>query len=235
MSATMREVDPSGSSPSTPMFPTCQVSHSGASQAKLAPMIADNVLNFWLGTLDPDGLASDVQVARWWRKDAAFDALVRTTFEATFHAVTRGEHETWRETAQGRLAYVIALDQFPRNMYRDTADAFAGDARALEAAREGIEVGHDRALFGHQRLFLYMPFMHAETLADQQRSVGLLTAFRDESSGKLRATLEDNVRFAEAHRDIVARWGRFPHRNAQLGRVSTEEERVFLQGPNSSF
>lgn len=194
-----------------------------------------DVLDFWIGPLDPDGLASDAQAARWWRKDAAFDALVRERFEPTFRAVLAGAHEAWRESADGRLAYVIALDQFPRNMYRDTAQAFAGDARALDAAREGIAVGHDRVLLGHQRLFLYMPFMHAETLPDQERSVALFAAFRDETSGKLRSTLEDNVRFAEAHRDIVARWGRFPHRNAQLGRTSTPEELAFLREPNSSF
>lgn len=198
-------------------------------------MHPNDVLDFWIGPLDAEGLSNDTHAARWFRKDLAFDAEVRTRFEPTLRAIMEGACADWCDRPEGRLAYVIALDQFPRNMYRDTAAAFSGDKEALATARAGIEFGHDRLLRGVQRVFFYMPFMHAETLVDQNRSVALFTAFRDETSGKLQRGLADNVRFAEAHRDIIARWGRFPHRNAQLGRPSTPDELTFLQGPNSSF
>lgn len=194
-----------------------------------------DVLALWLGPLDADGLATPERAARWWRKDPAFDAVVRQTFEPTWERAMAGALDDWCGTPPGTLAYVIVLDQFSRNMYRGTPQAFAGDARALEAARDAIARGDDRALRGHERLFLYMPFMHAEDLAAQERCVALLAAFRDESQGKLRDELSENLRFAELHRDIVATWGRFPHRNAQLGRSSSPAELEFLKQPNSSF
>ena len=138
-------------------------------------------------------------------------------------------------TPRGRLAYVIVLDQLSRNMFRNSARAFEGDEQALEAAERGIELGHDRALRGDERVFLYMPFQHAESLAVQERGVALYRAFRDETHGALREHLTENVSFAERHRDIIAQWGRFPHRNAVLGRESSAEERDFLEQPGSSF
>jgi uncharacterized protein (DUF924 family) len=130
---------------------------------------------------------------------------------------------------------VIVLDQFTRNAYRDSAQAFALDGLALTTAEEGITLGHDRLLQGHERMFLYMPFMHSEDLATQERGVALFRAFRDEASGALRKELDNNLRFAEQHRDIIASWGRFPHRNQVLGRLSTDEELEFLKQPGSSF
>jgi uncharacterized protein (DUF924 family) len=194
-----------------------------------------DVLSFWFGPLDGHGLAQDAFAQRWWRKDAAFDAEIRTSFLATWDAIMRDQREAWLDTAHGRLAYVIVLDQFSRNMYRGDASSFDGDIRALDAAREGIDRRHDRELHGHERLFLYMPFMHSELLADQDRCVALLTQFRDESEGALRGTLEYNIGFAHQHRDIIARFGRFPHRNAVLERTSSAEEILFLQTPGSSF
>jgi uncharacterized protein (DUF924 family) len=194
-----------------------------------------DVLAFWIGSLDEDGLASADSAARWWRKDSGFDAAIRQTYEPTWERAMAGAHEDWQATAHGTLALVIVLDQFSRNMFRDTPQAFAGDARALAAARAAIARGDDRALRGHERLFLYMPFMHSEEKAAQETCVRLLSAFRDESTGRLREQLEQNVKFAELHRDIVVKWGRFPHRNAQLGRVSSPAELAFLKGPNSAF
>ncbi len=193
------------------------------------------VLALWFGPLDAEGLAEPARAERWWRKDPAFDAAVRQTFEPTWERAMAGAHDDWRATPEGTLAYVIVLDQFSRNMFRDTPQAFAGDARALETARDAIARGDDRALRGHQRLFLYLPFMHSEELATQERCVALLCAFRDESQGKLRDELSQNVKFAEAHRDIIAKWGRFPHRNEQLGRASSPEELEFLKQPGSAF
>lgn len=173
----------------------------------------DEVLRFWFA--DPD---------RWWVKDPAFDAEIRDRFGALHAAIERGEHEAWLDTPRGALAYVIVLDQFSRNIFRGTPGMFAADARALAATNAAIARGHDAALSPQERGFLYMPLMHSEALADQDRSVALFGAL---GTGQLD--------YAERHRDIVRRFGRFPHRNAILGRASTPEELEFLTQPGSSF
>jgi uncharacterized protein (DUF924 family) len=183
----------------------------------------DALLSFWFGPLDAEGRADAAHRERWFRKDAAFDRELRERF-GTLHAeVAAGRHESWLATPRGRLAYVIALDQLSRNLFRDSARAFETDARALEVALEGLSSGVDRALARDERSFLYMPLMHSEDLAVQERCVALFADF------------PDNLPFAEAHRDIVRRFKRFPHRNAVLGRASTPEELAFLQEPGSSF
>lgn len=202
------------------------------SEAVVAP---DEVLSFWLGAVDAAGLASEATAARWYVKDAAFDAEILARFGATYRALMRGAHDDWRAAPRSLLAYVIVLDQFSRNMFRGQSQAFASDVRALSAAREGIANGLDRTLLGQERVFLYMPFMHSEELATQDACVRLFTAFRDESTGALRQVLEQNVDYAVRHRAVIAQWGRFPHRNQVLGRTSTAEELLFLQQPGSSF
>lgn len=195
----------------------------------------EEVLSFWLGQVDADGLASEATAARWYTKDPAFDAEVRARFGATWSALMRGAHDGWREAPRSLLAYVIVLDQLSRNMFRGKGQAFASDGRALSAARDGIAQGLDRSLVGQERVFLYMPFMHSEELATQDECVRLFTAFRDQSAGPLRQVLEQNVDYAVRHRAVIAQWGRFPHRNQVLDRTSTAEELVFLQQPGSSF
>jgi uncharacterized protein (DUF924 family) len=180
--------------------------------SRTLPSIED-VLTFWFA--DP---------GRWWKRDAAFDAQIRSRFLALHDAVERDERDDWLETARGALAYVIVLDQFSRNMFRDSARMFESDARALAAARRALDRAFDRGLSGDERMFLYMPFMHSEDIADQDRGVGLFGS-----------ALQDYLSFAEQHRDIVRRFGRFPHRNALLGRQSTSEELEFLKQPGSSF
>ena len=175
--------------------------------------LIDDVLGFWFE--DP---------SRWWKKDPAFDAEVRAKFEALHDAIDRGAHESWLNTARGALAYVVVLDQFSRNMFRGTARMFASDERALAAARRALDRGDARALAESERTFLAMPFMHSEDLVDQDRSVAFFAAGP-----------EDNRKFADQHREIVRRFGRFPHRNAILGRTSTAEEIEFLRQPGSSF
>jgi uncharacterized protein (DUF924 family) len=194
-----------------------------------------DVLAFWIGPLDPDGLAEPVRATRWFEKNQAFDDDCRARFEQAWHAAMAGDLEAWLDTPRGRLAYVVVLDQLARNMFRGTARQFQGDPRALGAAERGIELGHDRALIGDERAFLYMPFMHAESLPAQERGVALFTAFRDASRGPLRQRLETNLDFAVRHRDIIARGGRVPHRNNALDRTSTAAEVEFLQRPGSSF
>ena len=182
----------------------------------------DDILDFWFGTLDEHGCASKEHQARWWKKDAAFDDEIRRRFADLHQAIRRGEHDDWLLEPRGRLAQVIALDQFPRNMFRGTAEMFASDAQALRIAVDGIERGDDRALPQDHRSFFYMPLMHSEDLAMQDRAVVMFAAL-------------GSVKYAEMHRDIIRRFGRFPHRNRILGRESSPEELEFLAQPGSSF
>jgi len=193
------------------------------------------VLDFWLGRLDDNGLASKDKSAQWWSKDSKLDDTVREQFAAD-HAAIHADHcESWLLSGRGRLAYVIVLDQFSRNMHRGTPQMFASDARALKAAREGIDAGLDHALAPDERAFLYMPLMHSEALSDQERCVELFARLCKELAGSALHRIENNLKYARAHRDIVARFGRFPHRNAILGRPSTAGEEAFLEQPGSSF
>jgi uncharacterized protein (DUF924 family)/nitroreductase len=195
----------------------------------------ERVLSFWLGELDEHGLASAEQSGRWWKRDAAFDQLIREQFEAEHAAIVAGERQAWLRSARGRLAYVIVLDQFSRNMYRGTPRMFATDDQALRAAQGGIERGFDRSLSVAARAFMYLPLMHSEDVEVQEICVEQFTALRDELTGPARAHVERNLKFAVQHRDIVALFGRFPHRNAVLGRESTPQELEFLKQPGSSF
>lgn len=182
---------------------------------------AQEVLAFWF--------RGDERDPRWFRKDPAFDDGVRSRFLALHERGAAGELAAWRETPGDCLALIVVLDQFSRNMFRGTARAFATDAAALQAARHAVARGHDRDMRPAQRIFVYLPFQHSEALEDQRRSCELnapLGAF---------AETFDVPRFAEAHRAIIERFGRFPHRNAALGRLSTAEEIEFLKQPGSGF
>jgi uncharacterized protein (DUF924 family) len=154
----------------------------------------------------------------WFRATPAFDQAIRDRFEATWQAARAGRLDTWEQTPDGALALVILLDQMPLNMFRGKPASFASEALARAAAQRAIERQFDQALPGPGKAFLYMPFMHSEDLADQDRAVALYEA----------AGLADNLRFARHHHAIVQRFGRFPHRNAILGRRSTPEEEAWL-------
>lgn len=183
------------------------------------------VLQFWFG---PAGETESVR-DYWFRKDPAFDARLRDRFGALHGRAERGELREWRATPAGLLALIVVLDQFSRNLYRDSARAFASDGEALECARLMVARGWDRERSGVERWFVYLPFEHSENLADQDRCLELM--------GQLQgAAAEANVvEWARRHRDIIARFGRFPHRNRALGRVSTSGEIEFLTQPGSSF
>ena len=183
----------------------------------------DDILGFWFGP------APHVERREWFRKDAEFDAGIRARFGATIEAALAGAFADWTTTPHGALARVVVLDQFTRNAYRDTARAFAGDALALETARAAVDAGRDRALDRFERWFLYMPFEHAEDLAIQERSLALFGALAADTGEP------GNIEWAERHAEIIRRFGRFPHRNAILGRASTTEEIAFLREPRSSF
>jgi len=190
------------------------------------PLAAD-ILTFWFGPQDaPSGnSARDV----WFRKDAAFDAEIRQRFgDATAIALAGGYGE-WCATAGGALARVLLLDQFTRNIHRETPAAFAGDARALATAAHAIERGFDRSLDAYGRWFLYLPFEHAEDRVMQERSLALFGELERETG------LGGPLEWAQKHADVIARFGRYPHRNAVLGRVSTPDEVAFLAQPGSRF
>jgi uncharacterized protein (DUF924 family) len=193
------------------------------------------VLSFWFGELDAQGFGDEVHSSRWWSKDPGFDQELRERFGALHAAIARGERDAWLASVPGRLAYIVVLDQFSRNMFRGTGDMFAQDARALRATLEGLDLGVDRPLRHAERQFFYMPLMHSEDLAIQERCVQVFTDWRDEATGEVRSSLEGTLDYAVRHRDIVQRFGRFPHRNALLGRPSTSEEVEFLKQPGSSF
>jgi uncharacterized protein (DUF924 family) len=166
---------------------------------------------------------------QWFRKDSAFDEDIRQRFAATHAAAAAGELDAWRATREGRLALVIVLDQFSRNLYRSDARAFAQDAQALACARAAIEAGDERELLPVERQFLYLPFEHSERLEDQERALELFKPL--DAFAETRGVSE----WARRHHAIVARFGRFPHRNAALGRASSEEELAFLAQPGSGF
>ena len=176
------------------------------------------VLAYWFGQGDQYGKAHK----RWFVKDVAFDAQVTKSYLALHGEIVR--YRTWLDDPRACLARILVLDQFPRNMFRGTARAFATDPLALEAARLAVERGDDRGMLQVEQLFVYLPFEHSEALADQDRACELMKDFD--------AELRD---YAERHRAIIRRFGRFPHRNAVLGRASTPEEVEFLKQPGSGF
>ena len=174
------------------------------------------VIAFWFEEISPKS---------WWAADPAFDQLIRTRFGALHQHATAGELCTWRSTPLGRLAEVIVLDQFSRNMHRGTPLAFANDAMALVLAQEAVAAAADQALTPTQRSFLYLPFMHSESKLIHQSAEALYRALGQ----------DNNLQFELRHKAIVDRFGRYPHRNAVLGRASSVEEIEFLKQPGSSF
>ncbi len=175
-----------------------------------------DVLKFWFEDSGP---------AKWWKEDESFDHIIIKRFSALHQRATRCELFEWRKYAHGRLAEIIVLDQFSRNMFRGSPQSFAHDALALALAQEAISVGADKALDPGERYFLYMPFMHSESRKIHEVAVGL---FRQD-------VIDGNLDYELKHKTIIERFGRYPHRNAILGRESTAEEIEFLKQPGSSF
>jgi len=179
-------------------------------------MTSTDILHFWFTELTPK---------QHYTKDAALDEAIRSRFGATLEAASRCELFAWRATPEGRLAEVLVLDQFSRNVYRDTPRAFAQDALALALAQELVASGQDRSLPLAQRSFAYMPYMHSESALIHAQAIALFS----------QPGIEDSLRFEQRHQEIIHRFGRYPHRNALLGRTSTAGELAFLSEPGSSF
>ncbi len=170
---------------------------------------AEDVLAFWRAGSE-----------HWFEQDDAFDAAIRERFAATYEDAAAGRLSDWENRPESALALVIVLDQFPRNMFRGSARSYAADPLARALAERAIARGFDQRVAVPERTFFYLPFEHAETLADQERSVALFRATGD----------ADSLKWAELHADIIRRFGRFPHRNAVLGRTTTPQEQAFLDG-----
>ena len=189
---------------------------------------AQDILDFWF--LAPDNPGHGQSRAEWFRKDDAFDAQIRERFGALIDTAIDGGLRDWAATPRGALALILVLDQFTRNVYRDTPRAFAGDPQALELAVALTQSGQDQQLEPTLRAFVYMPFEHAEDLVMQARAVELFQLLAQAREG-----YESMLDYAQRHQEVIARFGRFPHRNAILGRDSTPEELAFLQQPGSRF
>jgi len=181
-----------------------------------AVQMISQVLTFWFDENGPE---------KWFIKDPVFDNEISNKFLELYNQLTLGKHGEWRFSARGCLAEIIVLDQFSRNMYRDDAKAFSADLQALECLNYGISMAYDKEFSQVERNFFYLPFEHSEDKLDQEKSIHYFTENGDTN------TLD----YAIKHKVIIDRFGRYPHRNEILGRPSTEEERVFLQGPGSAF
>ncbi len=168
----------------------------------------NDILGFW----------REAGPRRWYSRSDAFDAAVRLKFEPVHHAAARGAYDAWAQTAEGALALTILLDQFPRNLYRGSGHAFATDGKARAVARAAIEAGFHREVAPELRQFFVLPFEHSEDLADQDFGLAIATELDD----------ADMVKWVKIHRDVIARFGRFPHRNPCLGRETTAPEQAFL-------
>lgn len=186
------------------------------------PAAARDVLDFWFGEVDPE---------QWFERDDAFDELIRARFAQTVGAARDGTLDDWAGTPHGCLALILLIDQFSRNLHRASPLAWSADDRARALTKRALNASYDDALAHDERTFLYMPLMHSEDPADQELSVELYRALAAEGAERGESTLDYAVR----HRDIVARFGRFPHRNAVVGRASTPEEIEFLEEPGSAF
>jgi uncharacterized protein (DUF924 family) len=186
-----------------------------------------DVLEFWFGA--PDSPAFGRPRAPWFVKSAEFDARILDRFLATHEAATAGALDAWSSRPLAALALAVVLDQFPRNMFRGTPRAFAADARALALARDAVQRGFDEVLLPVQRWFVYLPFEHAEDLGAQRESLRLFERLATDAAGA------GTLAYAMRHYAVIERFGRFPHRNAILGRASTPEELAFLVQPGSSF
>jgi uncharacterized protein (DUF924 family) len=187
---------------------------------------ASEVLEFWFG---------EPARSLWFATRPAFDDEIRSRFGAVVAAAGAGELGPWAADSGGALALTIALDQFPRNIHRGTPAAFAHDGLARAVARRAIERGFDRAVPLDRRMFFYLPFEHSEALADQERSVALFARWVSEHPAERRADADDQMTYVVRHHEIIRRFGRFPHRNAILGRAATPDEIAFLREPGLSF
>ena len=193
------------------------------------------ILDYWFGASGSAREITERQSSLWFGKLPEKDREVSERFTPTFNAAATGLLDKWTVTPHGRLALVIALDQFPHHIHRDTPDAFAQDEKALDLTLAALAVGEDKTLAMIERVFLYLPLEHAESIAMQDLAVAQYQHLVNEADESERAVFENFLDYAHKHREVVLRFGRFPHRNAILGRTSSAEEFAFLDQPGSRF
>jgi len=196
------------------------------------------VLDFWFGQQAAQTSSADIakaQASLWWGKDSALDQQILQRFEPVLKGLISGQYPHWLDKPQSKLAAIIVLDQFSRNMYRNSGSAFCQDSLALHWALEMIRQGQDKQLSLIERVFLYMPLEHSEQLIMQKLCLEKFQQLAAEAPQSFSEQAQSYVDFAQRHLDIIERFGRFPHRNSVLNRVSNEEELQFLQQPGSSF
>jgi uncharacterized protein (DUF924 family) len=200
-----------------------------------AASIYEPLLHFWFGESTDAVTMAKRQAALWWGKAVTTDDDIRERFAPLRELAIQGELDAWEETSRGRLALIILIDQFSRNIFRDRLEAFTYDYLAQEWCLAGIDAAADKELLPIERVFFYLPMEHAESRVDQARSVALFAALANAAPMGERALFGDYLDFAKRHRTIIERFDRFPHRNRVLGRVSTDMEVEFLKQPGSSF
>ena len=193
------------------------------------------VLRYWFGVLESDHFYPAAQARKWFRKREETDHEIRDLFGGFLMKAKAAALDRWADSAQGRLALILILDQFSRNIHRNTSEAFAGDNKAQALCLEGLELKHDEQLLPLERVFFYFPLEHAESMVLQDKSVSLFGALRDQASPALAKQMAGFFDYACRHREVIRRFGRFPHRNSQLNRPNTSQENVFLSQPGSSF
>lgn len=192
----------------------------------------EQILAFWFGKDPKEPLKNS---RKWWQKDELFDREIQKNFEADLKNAVAGKYDPWKESPESCLALLILLDQFSRNIFRGTPQAFAQDSTALATALKAIERGFDLELPPIQRIFFYLPLMHAEDRMVQKRCVEIFRKLLETAPPQLKDAMKNSYDFAVRHSNIIERFGRFPHRNEILGRTSTPEELEFLKTPGSSF
>ena len=185
------------------------------------------ILAFWFGSPQDSDYGKPRKV--WFQKNSEFDEQIRSHFLADYELAAQGKLNHWKASSESCLALILLLDQFPRNLFRGETKAFATDTQALELAKYAVSQGFDRQLLPVQRWFIYLPFEHSENLADQEKSVELTHKLSDDPDSK------SSIDYAIRHREVIKKFGRFPHRNSILRRESTPEEQEFLKQPGSSF
>jgi uncharacterized protein (DUF924 family) len=197
---------------------------------------SEEILSFWFGDPPRDGDDSKGLMKKWFGANAEIDAAIRSQFEFVMGAAARDELRSWSESPRGRLAMILLLDQFPRNIHRGDRAAFNQDERALALTMDGMAKRLDQPLSPLERMFFYMPMQHSESLAVQRRAVETFEQLaHSDTAAHVKTTLEGAAEYARLHHDIVARFGRFPHRNAVLGRESTPAERRYLEEGAPTF
>ncbi|RZA12600.1 MAG: DUF924 domain-containing protein [Proteobacteria bacterium] len=201
----------------------------------MTEVVAEGLLNFWFGKLDANGVAAEAKQKQWFAKDDAFDKSIKSQYGSLMELAPMGAYDRWSLTPEGRTALIVLLDQFPRNLFRGQARSFYTDEKAQFQTRKAVEAGEHLSLPISYAYFTLMPLMHAEHIEAQEELIKHFTLLHDREMGKGKSLMENALKYAVMHRDIIAQFGRFPHRNHQMQRESTKAELDFLANGGPTF